>query len=222
MAPKLIVMLTYNDRTIENAMEIFEECKDAPVEYWGFKDIGIKLEEMRKLVNEMKKARKITFLEPLRETEEECLDSAKAALECKFDYVVGAIYHGSVSKLLRSTTIKYIPTCGKRSGIPRVLEGSIEEIIADGRRLEKAGVDGLSLSVFRYKGNPEELAERFLKEIEIPIMFSGSINNYNRLGFVKKMNPWAFTIGSAFFNNEFGKDLSIKDQINEVLEYLEQ
>ena len=26
--PELIVMLTYNDRTVENAREIFEHCKD--------------------------------------------------------------------------------------------------------------------------------------------------------------------------------------------------
>ena len=34
--PKLIVMLTHNDHTVENASEIFESCKHSNAEYWGF------------------------------------------------------------------------------------------------------------------------------------------------------------------------------------------
>ena len=31
MKPELIVMLTYNDKTVENAYELFNEMKDTPV-----------------------------------------------------------------------------------------------------------------------------------------------------------------------------------------------
>jgi len=41
MKPEFILMLTYNDRTVEKAMELFEECKDTPVTHWGFKDVGL-------------------------------------------------------------------------------------------------------------------------------------------------------------------------------------
>lgn len=33
--PLLIVMLTYNDLTVENAYEIFDKYKDSKAEYWG-------------------------------------------------------------------------------------------------------------------------------------------------------------------------------------------
>ena len=32
--PVLIVMLTHNDRTVENAGEIFEQCGDSAARYW--------------------------------------------------------------------------------------------------------------------------------------------------------------------------------------------
>jgi hypothetical protein len=36
MKPELIVMLTYNDKTVENALELFNKMKDTPVIHWGF------------------------------------------------------------------------------------------------------------------------------------------------------------------------------------------
>lgn len=52
--PELIVMLTHNDRTVENAYEIFDACKDTKAKYWGFKEVGIPLDEMKKLCSYMK------------------------------------------------------------------------------------------------------------------------------------------------------------------------
>ena len=41
MKPEFILMLTYNDRTVPDALNIFRGCKDAPVMHWGFKDVGL-------------------------------------------------------------------------------------------------------------------------------------------------------------------------------------
>ena len=51
MKPELIVMLTYNDKTVENALELFNEMKDTPVTLWGFKDVGLPPEDMKKVVD---------------------------------------------------------------------------------------------------------------------------------------------------------------------------
>lgn len=47
--PKLIVMLTYSDSTVENAREIFEECKGSKALYWGFKEKPLGEEKTREL-----------------------------------------------------------------------------------------------------------------------------------------------------------------------------
>ena len=88
MNPKLIVMLTHHDRTVKNAVEIFESCKDTKAEYWGFKEVGIPLDEMKRLCAMMKEAGKTTFLEVVAYTEKECLEGAKMAGECGFDYLM--------------------------------------------------------------------------------------------------------------------------------------
>ena len=36
--PELIVMLTHHDRTVANAAEVFESCKNMPVMVWGMKE----------------------------------------------------------------------------------------------------------------------------------------------------------------------------------------
>lgn len=36
--PSLIVMLTHEDQTVQNAYEIFDAYKDSDAEYWGFKE----------------------------------------------------------------------------------------------------------------------------------------------------------------------------------------
>lgn len=71
MKPEIVIMLTHNDLTVKNAMEVFESCKDLPVKNWGFKDVGIPVEEMVELNKAMKAAGKTTFLEVVTYTEEE-------------------------------------------------------------------------------------------------------------------------------------------------------
>ena len=47
---ELIVMLTWKDKTVENAIEVFESAKHTNVNYWGFKEVGLPREDMIKLV----------------------------------------------------------------------------------------------------------------------------------------------------------------------------
>ena len=63
LKPELIVMLTHQDRTVFNALELFERTKEYPIIHWGFKDVGLPAEEMKSVVKAMKAAGKTTFLE---------------------------------------------------------------------------------------------------------------------------------------------------------------
>lgn len=220
MNPKLIVMLTHHDRTVENAVEIFEACKAAKAEYWGFKEVGIPLEEMKKLCRMMKEAGKTTFLEVVAYTEEECLEGAKMAGECGFDYLMGTMYFDSVSDYAKEAGLKYLPFVGKITGRPSVLEGTIEDIVAEAKELLKKGVDGFDLLGYRFAGDPVELNNRFVKEAGVPVCLAGSVDSYKRLDEVKAAKSWAFTIGGAFFENKF--DGSFAGQINKVVDYMEK
>ena len=221
MKPKLIVMLTYNDKTVPNALEVFDQCIELPVECWGFKEVGLSAEKMKKLVSNMKKAKKTTFLEVVNYNEKSCFEAAKLAIECQFNYFTGSIYFESVHNLLKNTPIKYFPFCGKVSGGPSVLEGSIQEIIDDAKLMEEKGVDGFDLLAYRCVGDAEKLAQQLIKTTKIPVILAGSINSFDRLDKIKQFNPWGFTIGTAFFDKKFLKGGTFKEQITIVLSYID-
>ncbi len=220
MNPKLIVMLTHHDKTVENAVEIFEACKGTKAEYWGFKEVGIPLDEMKKLCKMMKEAGKTTFLEVVAYTEKECLEGAKMAGECGFDYLMGTIYFDSVRDYARKAGLKYLPFVGKITGRPSVLEGTVEGIVKEAKELIKKGVHGFDLLGYRFAGNPIELNNTFVKEMEVPVCLAGSVDSYKRLDEVKASKSWAFTIGGAFFENKF--DGSFAEQIDKVVDYMEK
>ena len=92
MKPEFILMLTHNDTTVKEALNIFRECKDAPVEHWGFKDVGLPPDEMKMLVHEMKAAGKTTYLEVVSLSEEQGLRGAGIALEAGFDVLMGTVF----------------------------------------------------------------------------------------------------------------------------------
>lgn len=220
MNPKLIVMLTYNDKTVQDAIEIFDTSKELPAQFWGFKNVGLPIEQMKQLVDNMKAAKKKTFLEVVTYTEDECMKAAKLAVECNFDYLMGTIFYDSVFNFLKNNPIKYSPFCGKVSGSPSILEGTINEIIDEAKNLQRKGVDAFDLLAYRYVGDPEKLAEKFIKAIDIPVIIAGSINSYERLNKIKELNPWGFTMGTALFKKDFDKDGTFKDNLKNVVDYL--
>ena len=92
MKPEFILMLTYNDQTVKNALELFRECKDTPVTHWGFKDVGLPEPKMKELAHEMKLAGKTTFLEVVSLSEQEGLRGAQVAVQAGFDILMGTVY----------------------------------------------------------------------------------------------------------------------------------
>lgn len=76
-------MLTHHDVTVKDAGEIFEQCKDLPVKFWGFKNVGLPKDEMKKVAGAMKAAGKTTFLEVVTYDEASCLDGAQTAIDAE-------------------------------------------------------------------------------------------------------------------------------------------
>ncbi len=220
MESKVIIMLTHNDITVTDALEVFESCKDLPVQFWGFKNVGLKKPEMGKLVEAMKNAGKETFLEVVSYTEEECMEGAKTAVELGFDYLLGTVFHQSVFDYILTQDTKFMPFCGKVHGSPSVLEGTIDEIIADAENLLDKGVYGIDILAFRHKEGAG-LAEEYCRRIKKPVVVAGSISSNERIAFINRINPWAFTIGSAIFTGNFAPGENFRKNLEAVIEYMD-
>lgn len=218
--PSLIVMLTYNDKTVKNASEIFEQCKNSKATYWGFKEKPLPYEEMKKLFAEMKKCGKATVLEVVEYTEDEGLAGAKAAAEFGCDILMGTIYSDAINDFCKENGLRYMPFVGKVTERPSVLDGTAQEMIGQASKLLQKGVYGFDLLGYRFTGDQSGLIERFVREIDAPVCVAGSVDCFEKLDELKRISPEFFTVGSAFFENKFGDHFA--SQIDTVCDYIEK
>lgn len=224
MKPELIIMLTHNDVTVKNAAEVFESCKDLPATRWGFKDVGLSKVEMIALNRAMKEAGKTTYLEVVTYTEEGCIEGAKLAGECGFDFLTGTVYYPSVDSVLKEYGLKYFPFPGNVGGSPVALTGTIDEIVADAVRLVETGADGVDLTAYRYTdGDPLELARAVGEKVGMDrLTIAGSVGNEERMDEMTRLGCHAYTMGSALFNGNFVKDGTFRENLEYVLNYCNQ
>ena len=211
-------MLTWHDFTVDNAAAIFEQCKDSQASYWGIKESPLSPAQMRQLFDRIKECGKKTVLEVVAYTEEEGLAGAVRAVECGCDILMGTKYFDSINDFCLDHGLKYMPFVGSIAGRPTVLSGDIDDIIAEAQSYVDKGVYGINLLGYRYTGDAAKLNRALIDKVNTPVCLAGSINSYRRLDEVKEAAPWAFTIGSAFFEKQFGD--SMAEQIENVCRYL--
>ena len=215
-----IFMLTNQDKTIENCLEVFDELKHLDFNYVGFKDIGVEKSKLLKLSKKIKDSGKKLFLEVVSLNEEDEKRSANTGVELGVDYLMGGTRVNIVEKIISNTDIKYMPFPGKIVGHPSVLEGTIDEITDSAILLSSnKHVYGLDLLSYRFKGDVEKLIESVVNKSKVPIVSAGSIDSEERIKIVSNLKVWGFTIGSAIFDLKFADgSSSLVDQMKHVLE----
>ncbi len=218
MAPKLILMFTQNDVTVSDALEHFDMVSDLDVDYYGFKEIGLSPDMMKKLLDKIHGIGKEAFLEVVEYKEDKIAIPAKMAVDMGFDYLMGTIYYPSIWDII-DKKIKYFPFCGKIYDRPSILDGSIEEIVEDAKKIEAAGANGFDILAYRYKYPDKvgKLVESLKQGISVPIVSAGSINSFERLEQTITQGVWGFTIGGAFFEKKFMPEGSYRDNVAAVV-----
>lgn len=222
---EFIFMLTQNDVTVPQALEVLEELRGTGLRYAGCKDIGLSAGEYVELFNEMKRDGMTTFMEVVSYDEKKHFDGVNRALRFGVDYLVGGMPQHTkktLEYLKRSgTPTKYCPYIGEVVGHPCVLRGSVDEIISSGRKAESLGVDGMNLLLYRYTGDQKALLNAATKKLKLPLIVAGSVKTFEQIEELRAMNVWAFTIGGAIFEKRLVKEGSIHDQISAVMNRLE-
>jgi hypothetical protein len=218
---KFIFMLTYNDLTVPNSIEVFKEIQDTEVTHIGFKDVGLPIQELRTLMALMRDAGKVIFLEVVSETKEDAMRSVKKAIDLEVDYLIGGTYVEQTLQLLKGR-IRFMPYIGKVVGHPCLLRGSVEEIVINAKRVKALGVDGINLLAYRYDGDANNLMTYVKHAVDLPIIVAGSIDSFERIRRVKELAMWGFTIGTAIFEKKFVSDGNLRDQVIAVIREVER
>jgi hypothetical protein len=217
-------MLTRNDVTIPNALETLEEVKGTGLECIGCKDIPLKLDEYIRLFGNMKSHCLESFLEIVTYDEQEHFRGVNLGLKIGADHIIGGMPEYTKATLdylkTKKSEIGFYPYIGEVVDHPCILQGSIDDILKDGREAERLGVNGVNLLLYRYVGNQEALLTEVVEKLRVPVIIAGNIRNFEQIQAMKRKDIWAFTIGSAIFNRAFVKGRGIREQIVSVLNKL--
>ena len=214
-----IFMLTKDDRTVSNAVQVYSSLARSPLRYVGFKDIGVPPDELKALARLIKADGKQVMLEVVSTSREAELRSVEAAIAIGVDHLLGGRHAEDATRLLKGSAIRYFPFAGHTVGHPTRLTGSIDEIVDDARRLAALpGVHGLDLLAYRFSGDVEELTRRVVNAVRVPVIAAGSIDSAERVQAVRQAGAWAFTVGSAVFEGSFLR-APVRQQIDNILSF---
>jgi hypothetical protein len=217
---EFILMLTRNDETVPDARALHEQLSATGATHFGCKDIGLPATELRALLEDMRSAGHTSYLEVVSETPEATLESARVATELRPDYLIGGTLIEPIQAVLAGTGVGFFPYIGRVIGHPCLLRGSIDEIAADARAAEAAGVDGINLLAYRYDGDVQELVRAVSAATYLRLISAGSIDSLARVHAMAELGLWAFTIGTAVLDRAIVPGASLERQVYAVLETL--
>lgn len=226
--PNIIVMLTHHDITVPDAYDVFETCKDLPVQDWGFKNVGHEEAELKHIAKAMKAAGKTVYFEVISYNEEAYKKAAELAAECHVDFVTGTKYSPVLHDMLKKAGIGYSPFVGKvgcvwngRSGM---MMGDYDDLVAEAKNLlEIKGTTGLDVSAYRHIESPERVIDSLTTAFpNAHICIAGSVDSYDKIDKLFQAGVTKFTMGSALFDKKFVSDADFRKNLEHILAYMDR
>ncbi|MFV0427368.1 MAG: hypothetical protein ACK5KU_10090 [Beutenbergiaceae bacterium] len=215
-----IFMLTHNDRTVDNAIEVLEATKSTGLKHIGFKDVGATPEQQRSLCDAAHAAGMVVYLEVVSTSVEAELESVKAGRAAGVDWILGGTNPEAALPLLAGSGVKYAPFPGRIEGHPSTLNGSVAEIAADTARLTAMdGVDGVDLLAYRHTSeDPIEVTKAVVAASSGPVIAAGSVVRADQVSALAGAGAIAYTIGGAIFDGQVPGD-DIASRVATALEW---
>ena len=213
-------MLTRDDRTVEDCLELVEAVAPVGLGHIGFKDVGADTATRKELNRRIKAAGAVSYMELVSTSAEAMLASARAAVEVGVDRLLGGIEGERILSVIAGSGIRYYPFAGFPSGHPTRLGGGPAEVAEHCRRFVALGCAGVDLLAFRAT-EVEPLALVRAARAALgngELIVAGSIDSPARVRALAAAGADAFTIGSAVFDGSFSPSKgAIQSQLRDVL-----
>lgn len=202
-------MLTRQDRTITDCLAVLDLILPLKLRHIGFKDIGVEHKTLAALTERIRKSGAISYMEVVSTTPEDCLRSARVAVELGVDRLLGGTDVDAVQKILAGSKIAYYPFAGFPAGHPTRLGGRPDQIEAHCRRFIEKGCAGTDLLAYRATtADPIELVKAARRGLGTNnhLIVAGSVSSAQQITALRAAGADAFTIGSAVFDGSYAKD----------------
>ena len=195
-----VFMLTRNDATVENALDLVEIARPVGLSHIGFKDVGADAALLHRLTTVIREAGASPWMEVVSTTREAELRSITLGRDLGVDWLMGGVHVEEALRILEGSAIRYLPFAGAPSGHPTRLGGSALEVEAQCRAFARQGCAGVDILAYRAtEAEPLDLVSacrRGLLDQGI-VVVAGSVNSPERVSAVRAAGADAFTIGTA-------------------------
>ena len=200
-----IFMLTRNDQTVADALDLVETVRPLGLSHIGFKDIGVDHDVLVRLTAAIRAAGAKVWMEVVSTTREGELQSLRIARDLGVDAVMGGTAVDEGLTLLAGSGLEYLPFSGRPRGHPTELDGFAHEVEAQCAAYMGNGCAGSDLLAYRAtQSDPLALiaaARRGLGGGRLVV--AGSVNTPERIRAVAQTGADAFTIGTAAIEGSY-------------------
>jgi hypothetical protein len=217
-----VFMLTRNDATVENALDLVEIARPLGLRHIGFKDVGAEASMLRRVTVAIREAGASPWMEVVSTTREAELRSIALARDLSVDLLMGGVHVEDGLRILEGSATRYLPFAGKPSGHPTRLGGSAPEVEAQCRGFATKGCAGVDILAYRAtEAEPLDLiaaCRRGLSE-KGAVVVAGSVNSAERVSAIRVAGADAFTIGTAAIDASYAPGAGpLAAQLRAVLE----
>jgi hypothetical protein len=215
-----IFMLTRDDQTVEDSLEVLDAIRPLSLRHIGFKDIGVGPAVLQELNRRIKAQGAISYLEVVGTTPEACLRSVRVGREIGVDRLLGGTDADAALRIIEGSGVEYYPFPGFPHGHPTVLGGGPEEVAAHCKAFVAKGCAGVDLLAYRATdAEPLDLVRAARRALGgHTLIVAGSVDQPARIEALADAGADAFTIGSAVFNGTFSpRKGALVSQLRDVL-----
>ena len=174
-----IFMLTRNDATVADALEIVPNIRPLGLRHIGFKDVWMEIVSIGAAAERR---------------------SLELARDIGVDAVLGGVAIETGRAALAGSNIRYLPFIGRPEGHPTRLGGDEALVEAHARQAIAQGAAGVDLLAFRaFEADPLDLIAAARRGLGAAgqLVVAGSIASRERIEAVRQAGADAFTIGAA-------------------------
>jgi hypothetical protein len=214
---EFVFMLTRDDVTVGDALEVLEGLRASGLRYVGFKDVGPPPEALAEVAALAHECGMEVMLEVVSVSREEELRSLKAARAIGVDWVLGGTHAQDGVEILDG--VKYCPFPGIVEGHPSVLKGEVDAIAEHAAQLTAIdGVHGVDLLAYRHESaDPIALTRAVASAAGGPVIAAGSVATLEQIAALEGAGAWGFTIGGAIFEGRLPGGPTVAGQVAAVL-----
>lgn len=196
-------MLTRQDRTVEDCLDLAGQIRPLGLRHVGFKDVGVDLATLARLTDRLKADGATVYLEVVSTTPEACLESARNAVTLGIDCLLGGTQVDEILDIIGPAGMAYYPFPGRPHGHPTQLGGTPEDVAGHCRAFVDKGCAGADLLAYRAtQADPLALiaAARHGLGDRGRLIVAGSVDSADRIRDIAAAGADAFTVGTAAFN----------------------